>query len=273
MSKRTVEHKPTSRQALLWLILLLFLPFTYTFRHKIEAFFYKKSQCQEPRRRTWRSYAVPLPVGYGAYGIDVSHYSCNIDWAGVAEMNERGVKVNFAFMRATRGTDFLDFQFSENWEGAKSARILRGCYHFFKFGENPYDQAAFFLKNVSFEKGDLPPVLDIENDKETDDAAMSQEKIQENIAIWLITVERATGLKPIIYANLDYYKRYISGKFPNHKIWIAHYDSQKNVRLPDGRIWSFWQTSDKARCNGISEKIDFNVFNGSEAELWGLVKI
>ena len=113
----------------------------------------------------------------------------------------------------------------------------------------------------------LPAVLDIENDKNTDDARLEKDQILRGIATWLIIVEQKTGVKPLIYCNLDYYKRYIKDKFPNYKIWIANYENNKNVKLSDGRQWHFWQTSEQARCNGISEKIDLNVFNGSKEQL------
>jgi lysozyme len=272
MTKRTIQHKPSKVQAFIWLLALLMIPFVYVFENGIASFFFKKTQCQEPRRREWRSYAVPIPPGYSVHGLDISHYSCDIDWNGVKTMNENGINVDFVFMRATKGVNMVDYQLEQNWEGAKSANILRGVYHFYRFDLDPAQQAEFFLKSVTIEKGDLPPVLDIENDKNTDDAKLSKDVIRQGIAIWLIIVEKRTGIKPLIYCNLDYYKRYIKDKFPDYKIWIANYDNNKNVKLPDGRPWHFWQTSESARSRGISEKIDFNVFNGTIEQLYALCK-
>ena len=272
MTKRTVQHKPSKIQAFFWLLALLMIPFVYLFENGIEAFLYKKTQCTEPRRRDWGSFSIPIPAGYSVHGLDISHYSCDIDWAAVKQMNENGVTVDFIFMRGTKGLDMVDYLLHDNWDGAKSAGILRGAYHFYRFDLDPERQAEYFLKNVKIEIGDLPPVLDIENDKNTDDARMSKDKIQRGIAEWLVAVESKTGIKPIIYTNLDYYKRYISGKFPNYKIWIAKYKNNKSVKLPDARQWHFWQTSEEARCNGISEKMDFNVFNGSYEQLRALCK-
>ena len=272
MTKRTVQHTPTKLQALLWFIALMMIPFVYVLQNRINAFYYNKAECAEPRKREWRSYNIPISPGYAAHGLDVSHYQCKIDWDKVQKMNENGVRVNFVFMRATRGIDMLDYQFDNNWKGAKSAAILRGAYHFYFFNKNPAQQANYFLKNVKIEKGDLPPVLDIEFDESTDDKLLSKDDILRGIATWLIIVERETGLKPIIYTNLDYYKRYISGKFPDYKIWIANYNNPRGVKLPDGKQWSFWQISTQVRCNGISEPADFNVFSGTKSELTALLK-
>lgn len=273
MTQRTIQHKPSKIQALIWFLALLIIPFVYIISNKIEAYYYNNSQCAEPRRREWSSFNVPIPPAYSVHGLDVSHYQCQIDWAGVKKMNVQGVKVDFVFLRATRGVDMLDYQFHTNWQAAKKAGILRGAYHFYFFNKNPAQQAEFFLKNVTIEKGDLPPVLDIEFDEKTDDKLLPQEDILRGIATWLIIVEKKTGVKPIIYANLDYYNRYISHKFPDYKIWIANYNNRKGVvTLPDGRMWSFWQTHTQARCNGISEPADFNVFSGTQQQLMQLTK-
>lgn len=272
MTKRTIQHVPTKWQALIWFIALLIIPFAYLFRNGIEAFLYDKSQCAEPRKRQWRSYNIPISPGYSVHGLDVSHYQCDIEWDEVKKMNENGIRIQFAFIRATRGISTLDFKFKDNWNGAKKVGILRGAYHFFFFNLDAAQQARHFLNNVEIEKGDLPAVLDIEFDETTDDKLLSKDAVLRSIATWLRIVEDETGVKPIIYTNLDYYKRYLNGLFPDYKIWIANYNNPRGVRLPDGKMWAFWQMSSKVRCNGISEPADFNVFNGSRQDLEKLLK-
>ena len=272
MTKRTIQHVPTKWQAFIWFLALLIIPFAYVFRNGIESYLYDKSQCAEPRRRQWKSYSIPISPGYSVHGLDISHYQCDIDWEEVKKMNENGIRIQFAFIRATRGFTTLDYKFNDNWKGAKSVGILRGAYHFYFFNQDPIQQAQFFLKNVSVKTGDLPPVLDIEFDEKTDDKLLPKDQILRGIATWLTYVEQETGVKPIIYTNLDYYKRYINGIFPDYKIWIANYNNPRGVKLPDGKEWSFWQMSSKVRCNGISELADFNVFNGSRMDLEKLLK-
>jgi lysozyme len=114
--------------------------------------------------------------------------------------------------------------------------------------------------------------LDIENDRKTDDSKLDKEKILRGVETWLKIVENETGVRPLIYTNLDYYKRYIAGeRFQAYPVWIAGY-SMKNVKLPDGRDWWFWQVSESARVKGISEKVDFNVFSGNTWQLQAICK-
>ena len=128
------------------------------------------------------------------------------------------------------------------------------------------------MSNVPIEHGDLPPVLDIESDNDIDDRRLLKADVLRGIAAWLQVVEEQTGVRPMIYTNLDYYKRYIASNFTKYPIWIASYKSKGSVILPDNRQWFFWQFSDKARCNGISEPIDMNVFAGTIQDLFSLRK-
>src|SRR5439155_20650408 len=46
-------------------------------------------------------------------GVDVSHYDGTITWPSV-----KGAGIEFAFMKATESTNFVDPQFAANWSGA-----------------------------------------------------------------------------------------------------------------------------------------------------------
>jgi lysozyme len=264
--------RPTTAQIIIWVALILAIPAFFWYENNIAAIWYNRSQCAEPRRREWRSFDAPIPAGYAVHGIDVSHYSCEIDWEDVKKMNDSGHRVHFAYMRATRGLSLIDYQFSNNWSHAQDAKMRRGAYHFFTFTDDATQQANFYLKNVRFERGDLPPVLDIEDDKKSNDRNLQKGDILRGIQTWLNVVESETGMKPMIYTNLDYYKRYVNGNFDGYPVWIASYDNIRGVTLPDKRRWWFWQFSDDGRCNGISERIDLNVFTGNEAQLAGICK-
>jgi lysozyme len=54
-------------------------------------------------------------------------------------------------------------------------------------------QAQHFFNQVKLERGDLPPVLDIEKGWN-----LSKDKIQAEVQEWLDEMERAYGVKPII---------------------------------------------------------------------------
>ena len=71
---------------------------------------------------------VPDPEQYPVRGVDVSYYQGTIDWQVLAQQG-----VDFAFIKATEGSDHNDTQFVQNWEDAKAVQIYVGAYHFFSF--------------------------------------------------------------------------------------------------------------------------------------------
>lgn len=201
---------------------------------------------------------IDIPVGYELHGIDVSKHQGSIWWPSVKQMKEKDIQLRFVFIKATEGYTLTDRQYSRNWKQAKEHQLARGAYHFFVAGKDGARQAAHFLKKVDFEKGDLPPVLDIE-DMNGHSAASVRTELDE----WLKLVSDECNCKPIIYTNADFYNRHLAGFYKDYPLWVAHYYQQKKPQVVHD--WIFWQHNDRGKVNGIKESVDFNVFNGSES--------
>lgn len=218
-----------------------------------------------PHYRTYKSFKIRIPSGYQIHGIDVSYAQGKIDWRKVRAMKEDSVKVSFAFVKATEGLLIVDSYFKRNWREAPKAGITCGAYHFFRPKKNGLWQARFFLQNVKMEKGDLPPVADIE----TLDGVTPQ-NMRKELKAFLKHVEGKTGIKPLIYTNITFYQDYLAGYFDDYPLWIAHY-YQPRLKLGGSTDWRFWQHSDKARVNGINHAVDFNVFKGDSLSFQALL--
>jgi lysozyme len=207
----------------------------------------------------YKIFGTKIPFGYDLHGIDVSKHQRIINWKSVKKMNVEGIKIHFAFIKATEGSRSFDVNFYQNMLRAKQAGVVRGAYHFYRPNKDPKAQADNFARMVDLKPGDLPPVLDIEEEN-----GQSREKIRKDIKTWLVLIERKFGVRPIIYSNADFYNRNLEGHFDNYPLWIAHYKGFGSPRI--SRDWHFWQHSEAAHINGISSKVDMNVFNGSEEE-------
>lgn len=252
-------RKPPRRFWLfLALVFVFFLLFSPEFRY------YLRSWLEYPiHYKEYKQFGIRIPGGYKIHGIDVSKWQQRVDWQRVKKMNVSGIRITFAFIKATEGTWRGDRQFELNWTNAKKAGIIRGAYHFFLPNVNAKDQATNFIRNVKLRSGDLPPVVDVEETR-----GMGSAQIRRYTKDFLRILEKHYGVKPILYTNRDFYKLYFAGQpdFKGYPLWIAHYHVHR-LDMPDDEDWHFWQHSDRGNINGINEKVDFNVFNGDSLAL------
>lgn len=223
------------------------------------ATYYITTYINRPKFIRYPAFGIDIPINFPMHGIDVSHHQDNIDWTAVKAMQVQKIKIDFAFIKATEGLGRVDDAFRRNWFNVKQAGIPRGAYHFFISSKSGKAQAENFIETIRLEKGDLPPVLDIE---QTNGASV--EDLQQRVKDWLTMVEQQYKIKPIIYTNVDFYENFLVGKFDDYPLWVAHYLVQDKPRI--GRNWIFWQHNEKGHVNGIDANVDFNVFNGDSAD-------
>lgn len=192
-------------------------------------------------------------------GIDVSEFQGKVDWDEVEILDEK-YPVQFVFIRATAGNDRVDRQFKKNWEGAKENKIMRGAYHYYRPNENSIEQANLFIKTVKLQKGDLPPVLDIEKLPKN----QSLDSLKVGLKRWLTKVEKHYQVRPIIYSGERYYSDFLKEEFSEYLFWIANYNFYREKIEDD---WLFWQFTEKASLPGIKHRVDVNIYNGDLEQL------
>lgn len=189
-------------------------------------------------------------------GVDVSSYQEHVDFA---KLREQGVE--FAYIKATEGTSHVDSSFAEKWQAAADTGVLTGAYHFFSYGESGAAQAESFIKTVGELSGRLIPAVDMElSMKEVQDPPAVSDVVK-GLKAFLAVVEEKYGVKPLIYAQKDYYDKYLAADFADYPRWV------RNVFYPImvdvGDDWAVWQYHDKGELQGyLGEKyIDMNVVN------------
>lgn len=269
--KSTVKRKSNASSK--WLIyvisfvLFLFIAFgIYKFR---DGFLYylgfKKDKNvatlskEERKLADIRIYEVLHKHDDNAIGFDVSEYQSEINWEQTYHIDE-SFELSFVFIRATAGKDKMDKRFKENWKASKERQLIRGAYHYYRPNENSIAQAENFIKNVKLEKGDLPPVLDIEKLPKS----QSIDSLKVGLRRWLKKVEKHYKVKPIIYSGESYYTDFLKKEFSDYPLWIANYNFWRNHLEDD---WLFWQFTEKAQIQGIEGMVDINIFNGDKNKL------
>ena len=212
----------------------------------------------------WRALygEVSYPEGYEIHGIDISHHQGTIDWATLkdeAVIDERPIR--FIMIKATEGANKIDENFKDNFYNAREYGFTRGAYHFYGTRSTAKAQAQFFISQVKLEKGDLPPVLDVEHKPSN----QTDEEFKESVLEWLRIVENHYGVPPIVYTYYKFKLRYLSDSaFDAYPYWIAHYYVDK---VEYKGAWKFWQHTDAGRLPGIKGDVDFNIYNGSFYDL------
>ena len=261
--KRINSNKKLKKAAFYWkryfLIAVVFIGISVTFYHYkhtlLYYFSFKKHQNNENDRLNQARIAQIIKThSKKPFGIDVSQYQGKINWNEVKMIDQQVIR--FVFVRATIGNDGLDTRFKENWNAAQQQKFTCGAYHYYRPNENSILQAKLFVKNVRLHKGDFPPILDIEKLPEE----QSIDSLKVGLKRWLQFVENHYKVKPIIYSSEGYYSDFLKSDFENYTFWVANYNFFVNDFQSN---WLFWQFTDKGFIDGIDEKVDINIFNGT----------
>ena len=138
--------------------------------------------------------------------------------------------------------------------------MIRGAYHYYRPNENSLEQAALFIKTVRLQKGDLPPVLDIEKLPKN----QSMTNLKKGLRRWLQAIENHYKVKPIIYTGEKYYDDFLKEEFSDYLFWIANYNFYREEIQDD---WLFWQFTERAAVPGIEGNVDVNIYNGDLQQL------
>lgn len=223
-----------------------------------------------------RSGKKEFRTGNKVYGIDVSRHQGAWKWENIALYADKKGEVYssaahagaeyqpafFVIMKATEGSDMVDPSYVENVAQAREGRMIKGAYHFMTTLSDIDTQIENFIKNAVIEKGDFPPVLDIETPHKKV-AEIGEENIRQMALKWLKAVEKHYGVRPVIYTNDLFRKKYLdTSDFREYDFWMARY-SKKG---PESGDWLLWQFTQTGRPRGISGTVDINVFDGTFEE-------
>lgn len=161
-------------------------------------------------------------------GIDISRYQSDILWPSLyfyedgtepdyrlnGAVSGRISPVEFVIIKATEGGDHKDMMMDLHAENAERFGYSRGFYHFYNKTSSAESNASNYISNVKLDKGDLPPILDIE---------VEGVKV-EDLLEWLKKIEKHYGRKPLIYTNERFYKMYVEGTpLAKYPLWYARY--------------------------------------------------
>jgi lysozyme len=251
-----MKHKISFKKILLYFALLLFFIIVIS----AVVIYYLNKQLQKKGEQTfYKSFEIAIPNQYSINGIDVSKHQSYVYWNAVKKMLIDNINIDFAFVKATEGINHTDEMFERNWKLLEENNIPHGAYLYFIPLNNGAAQAKNYIRTVSLKKGNLPPAVDIEKS-----FGLKKYEIKSALKECLDVLEKYYKVKPIIYTYTEFYNDYLGNDFNEYPLWVAHYTEEKKPNIK--RDWTFWQHSNLGRVNGITEKVDFNVFNGDSIQ-------
>lgn len=216
---------------------------------------------------TVASLAVGATATARPTGIDVSNHQGKIKWAAVPD------RIEFAFLKASESTDFVDAWYDRNRKLAKRQRIAVGAYHFARpdgkhrkaARRDARREARFFYKIASPRRWELLPVLDLEVT-----GGLPPRRLIPWARTFVKKLDRLVGAKPMIYTSPYFWENEMNdtrwfARNGYKALWIAHWETKR----PDvpannwaGEGWTFWQFTDCGSVRGIEGCVDMNRYNG-----------
>ena len=218
-------------------------------------------------------------IAYGQYvhGLDVSHWQGTIDWNAVYDDGQV-----YSWAKATEGMTYEDPQFMANITNGVNAGLVMGAYHFARPDNNLATEDAANFLNVAgayIGNGFLPPVLDLENPYSSGQAIVlsdlfTSEELTTWVTDWMLEIETATGVSPIIYVNGNY-ANYLNSSINNYGLWIANPNESQTPPTNIGvwNEWKFKQYSWWGNVSGITGDVDMNIFNGDITDFNTLIGV
>lgn len=200
------------------------------------------------------------PISKDCLFVDVSRWQLEIDFVKLRNAGVRGV-----IMKCGQGAG-IDPYFRINWQKAKAAGLLRGCYWFFDSRIDPRTQAKLWadtMKSVGF--GELPYFFDYEETYGGDWGGTV------NLADMMREFMKLTGFpasKIGIYTGYFHWAKYGTSDafWSQFWLWIAWYGDEEDVLIPPPWTreklfgWQFTASGDGGMFGVSSKEIDLNWF-------------
>ncbi len=195
------------------------------------------------------------------FGVDVSKYQKNIDWAKVKKAGVSFVIVRIGYRGyGAAGNLVLDPMFEEHFTNAKNAGLKVGVYFFSQATtEDEAKEEAFACAYVlNGRKLDYPIFFDTEASTSSNGTGRADGlgvTDRTKCAVAFCEEVKAQGYKPGVYASTTWYRNRVNlNSLKKYTIWNAHYGvSSSPIDC------ALWQGTRTARINGYDGEIDANI--------------
>ena len=225
-----------------------------------------------------------------SYGVDVSHYQKEIDWAKVKSSG-----IDFAIIKCggrstgSNATLYEDSYFEDNIQGALVNGIQVGVYFFSQATsvKEAYEEASFCINLIEKYQITYPVAFDWESSEgyRVADAGISREQLTQIVQVFCDTIA-SQGYQPMVYfCRNDWYNAVDAETLiPAYKTWLAlyyneYYYKEKTWQLGNSVAefdykYDMWQYGASNSVPGIDGYVDMDIafFAYSNYEVKGLAE-
>lgn len=180
-------------------------------------------------------------------GIDIYNGSEITDWGAVKSSG-----VEYVYLKATEGLTFNDSKIREFYQGAKSAGLKIGFYHFLRLND-PYQEAQHFLNQIQGLKADLKFAIDVEAEEFKQRGISETSTRIRQFYDYLVN----KGYEPCIYTYSSFFNELFDDRVKTLPLWVAEYE----VAKPSVCNYIGWQSSETGHVNGVEGNCDINNFS------------
>lgn len=196
--------------------------------------------------------------GKTRFGIDVSKWNKQIDWAAVKEDGVDFAIIRCGYRGSQSGALVEDPYFKENIKGANDNGISTGLYFFTQAVTEveAVEEASMVLKLCQEYNVEYPIFIDTEGAGGNGRAdTLSKEDRTAVCAAFCETIESA-GYISGVYASRNWLDQNLDvGILNDYETWLAEYRSNPKY----GGKYTMWQYTSNGSVNGIEGRVDLNL--------------
>lgn len=182
-------------------------------------------------------------------GIDVSNHNGYINWNLVKNSG-----INVVYIKATEGTTYIDPFLNSHYNGANSAGLTIGFYHFLTGLSAPETQAENFYNNIKGKNFGMKLCLDAET---------TGYDINNYIKRFINKLNTLINIPVVIYTGAYFAKDNIDTEIKsNYPLWVAHYGVNpwnSGINTGFNNVIGH-QYTNKGSVSGVAGSCDLNVF-------------
>lgn len=192
------------------------------------------------------------------WGIDVSSFQGDIDWAKVKQAGVRFVMIRVGYRGYGNGTLVEDTRFEEYAKGASDAGLDIGFYFFSQAvsEDEAREEAAFVTKRIGSYVTTYPVVFDMEDASDSGRIANVPADQRTSITAAFCDAISSAGYYPMVYGNAAWFEDKVdSSRLSGYPRWLADYGATPSATTG----FQMLQYSEDASVAGVGTSVDLDL--------------